>query len=263
MSSMCRDKKGFTLIEILVAFGIVAIIATLSIATINSISKSRVKDAANTIKQELQEVQELGKSHGGDASLIIKKTDTGVDLIRSSLSIKNETKTIKNADLHVYFTRIDDNTTYELGEDADQIQLQFQQTTGSFIGSDLLKTMTLSANETQVTLVFHRQSGLVSYDYESEDLPSNEETLSDVVTTVDIPSIIVNGHDGNNNVSYAYTGESIQPNVSYNNRYVKIGGEYRKTEKGTYQIIWRLKDPSTTTWADGTTSEKYSYWTID
>ena len=88
------------------------------------------------------------------------------------------------------------------------------------------------------------------YEIDNESLYSNNNNENAI--TVGAPTFISNGQ------FYEYVeiakkpDSTVQPEINYDSRYIKIGGEYRaKDANRVYEITFTLKDPSTMSWSDG------------
>jgi anaerobic ribonucleoside-triphosphate reductase len=101
------------------------------------------------------------------------------------------------------------------------------------------------------------------YDYEVEEKWVAGEDEGAGLTVIKQPTFIYRG-DFYETVTVKYTGKSVQPEISYDARHVKISGEYRAVVPGKYQIVFKLKDPYKTYWegTGGSTSDIVLEWVI-
>lgn len=80
-------------------------------------------------------------------------------------------------------------------------------------------------------------------------------TWSIAKRSITIPSI--------SNTTKTYNGGSQAPTISnVNSTYVTQSGTATATSAGSYTVTWALKYPASTTWTDGTTSNKTGSWSI-
>ena len=80
-------------------------------------------------------------------------------------------------------------------------------------------------------------------------------TWSIAKRSITIPSI--------SNTTKTYNGGSQAPTISnVNSTYVTQSGTATATNAGSYTVTWALKYPASTTWTDGTTSNKTGSWSI-
>lgn len=285
-----NKKKGFTLIEIVVALGILVMIGGLTLTSLSAIPKTRMKQTAQTIKTEFESTRNLAKTHGGNAMLSISDTDEGILITRTSTETKGDgtlktvidkESVIEDKELILMFKRTGDDNEYVLGKDDSdgdgivdsKLSIEFSQTNGSIIGPDMLDYIILSNGSKDYKLVIKQVSGMIYYDYEINDGDILENTVNTNAIVVDLPmfvdenGILTDGGltDSHDPIVIKYSGKSEQPEFSYDARYIKISGVYRAIEEGTYTVTFILKNPHTTTWNDenATTEPKTLVWYIE
>jgi prepilin-type N-terminal cleavage/methylation domain-containing protein len=262
-----NKNKGFTLVEIVVALALLIIMGGFSISTVSSISQARMRESAQTLKSEFELTRNFAKTHGGQATFSIKKVDDGLLISRTGENLTTDETLIRDRDIALFYKETGDDKEYHLGEDdADDVsggtlQMVFSQTEGAIIGPHMLDYIIISNGSKNFKFIIQQASGMMYYDYEieSDTLDGNEEKTEK--TMIKIPYFIKNGMFFDE-VSMNFTDKAIQPELFYDSRNVKIGGEYRAKAPGQYEIVFKLKDPYSTMWEDGTTEDKYLYWEI-
>lgn len=263
-NNLKNNKKGFTLMEIVVAIGVMILFGGFAITTIAVIPQARMRSYAQTIKTEFELTRDFAKTHGGDATLTITKTKDGFVVERSGSNLTKETHTIEDGDVAIFYQKTGEVKDVELAED-DSLEMTFSQTHGSIIGPDLLDYLTISNGNKNYKFIIRHSTGVIYYDYEIDesDLEGNYVDNSSI-KTVDLPQFIDRrGAFTNDKITLRYSGKSLQPDIKYDARNVKIGGVYRATAGGPFEITFTLKDPYNTRWSDGTVEVKKLTWNIE
>lgn len=270
-------KKGFTLIETVVALGIIVVLSGLTITTISAISQAKMREVAQTIKAEFETTRNLAKTHGGDAEFAITKTDDSIIITRTQQIGTDPTKWPKeeiefaDENISVYYKKTGDaKPDYELGVDRDSsvtnntLRMTFSQTQGSIIGPNKLDYIVLSNGSKNYKLIIKQSTGMMYYDYEIDEAEVKGNALNGEIKEIQLPTFIQKGEFLTNLPDFKKTGETIQPELNYDARYVRISGVYRAKDPDPngYQIIFSLKDPYTTVWAGGGTEDKILTWYI-
>lgn len=271
-----NKNKGFTLVEMLVAVAIVAIMATLSIATMNSISSTRMKKSAETFKSTIEVARDYAMTHGGNTYVSIVKTTNGLQIVETTTAERDmqgnrvdrnisETN-IDDKGIVLYYKLAGDNTEYQLGaKDADaignnMIQMEFSAL-GAFIGSYIVDQVRLTNGSKEYTFLFEAKTGYIFYDYEYEGPEIKNLVGAATSKIIELPTFAVSGKNYTT-VTVKYTGEIVQPQLAYDSRYATISGAYRAKDVGEYKIVFSLKDPYTTKWADGGVYDYVLTWKI-
>ena len=260
---MLKDKRGLTLVEILVALAIIVMLAGVSITTIATVQRTSVRKFAEELKVAIEETRDLAMSHGGDSHLKITRKDGGVEAVRTSISNGSDTKFFSDRNATVLYKRTEDDAEEEL-EEGESLEFNFAMTSGAFLGPDLLDYITITNGYRDYDLIIIQKAGTIEWGYELEDSEiwkQNAEYVSSI-ESVASPSFVLGGVGGYDEVELPYTGTSQQPELFYNDNYIRISGTYRAIEKGTYTITFKLKDPSAYSWADGSTADKHLTWSI-
>ena len=263
-----NSTKGFTLMEIITALGIIVILGGLSITTLSSISQARMRDFAQTVKSEFETTRNLAKTHGGDAEFSLTKTENGAVITRTGANLTKEEKSLKDHNLAIFYYKTGDATPYELGvSDAPDVvdgtlTMTFSQTQGEIIGPHKLDSIVLSNGSKNYTLVIKQKTGMMYYDYELEEYNIDENVLNENVIMVSIPTFVYKGEFRDTLPPFKKTGSTIQPELNYDARYVRISGVYRADVTGKHEIVFSLKDPWATDWADGSDADKTLSWEI-
>jgi type II secretory pathway pseudopilin PulG len=265
---MKNRTKGFTLIEIVIALGILIIISGLVITTITSIHQARMRHVAQIIKSEFELTRNFAKTHGGNIDFMLKKTAEGILVVRTGETVITEETLLEDKNLSVFYKETGNDKEYQLGvKDANDvvdgtIVMTFSQTQGAIIGPNMIDYIVVSNGSKNYKLIIKQDAGMMYYDYELESANMNENVVDNKIIYVTQPSFVRNGALVNT-VAIQYTGSSVQPELSYDARYIKIGGVYRAIEpKDEYVITFTLKDPYTTKWDDGTVGPKTLVWAI-
>jgi prepilin-type N-terminal cleavage/methylation domain-containing protein len=255
--------KGFTLIEIVVALGILVLMGAFTIGTISAISHAKMKEHAQVIKSEFELTRNFAKTHGGDAVFSITKVDEGLLIERTGENLTTEEQLLKDRNLELFYQKTDDSTRYQLGQDDAQttLQMTFSQTHGAIVGPDMLDYILISNGSRDFMLIIEQKSGMIYYDYEIQEDNLNKPKESG--DPIRLPKF--RDKDGllKDRVSVEYTGKSIQPELVYDSRYVKISGVYRAVDGGPHTIVFTLKDPYSTKWEDNSTREIHLIWDIE
>jgi type II secretory pathway pseudopilin PulG len=262
-----NTKMGFTLIEIVVALGIIVILSGLTITTISAIPQARMRGFAQTIKSEFELARDFAKTHGGQAEFSLKKTDDGIVVSRTGENLIPEEQLLKDGNLVLFYKETGNDKEYELGiDDASDVfnntlTMTFSQTQGAIIGPHMIDYIVISNGSKNFKMVIKQSTGMIYYDYELEGNALEQNIVNNDTTTVKIPTFVLKGAFVDT-VEVGFTGSSVQPELNYDSRYIKINGVYRAVNPGTYEIVFSLKDPYSTTWSDGTIEDKKLIWKI-
>lgn len=283
---MHKNSKGFTLIEIVVSIAIIALLAGLVIGSLTVIPQTRMKGYAQTLKTEFELTRNFAKTHGGESVIEIEKVKDGIKVTRimtrtgtnlaDQSNVQSEEQLLDDFNLELYYYVTGDSYQYQLGKDDHdlikankKIRMEFSQTDGSIIGPDLLDSITITNGAKSYTFLIRQVTGMIYYDYEIEEgqYEGNVVNVNNSATLVAAPTFIVNGKI-EMTATIPWTGESVQPEMLYDSTKIKIAGEYRAKDKNTrekefYTIIFVLKDPYSTTWADGSVDPKTLQWKIE
>ena len=275
------SNKGFTLIEMLTAVGIMAAFLGLVVVTLTVVAQAQMRDLAQDVKDDFEYARNYSRTHGSNAKFKLTKTDTGVTIIISSEVMGIEDvesyKECEDRNLKVFYKVTGDKKNYELGSDANEhasvedktLEMEFAQTTGAIIGKQYLDYIVLSNGSKNYKLFIKQSTGMMYYDYEIEDEDFDENIIKNddpiivsrpyFVTESSPESIVADvekkyDKDGN--------AIAVQPTLNYDARYIKIGGVYRAKEVGEYQITFSLKDPYSMQWETGGVDDIVLTWVI-
>ena len=210
---------------------------------------------AQTIKSEFELTRELAQAHGGEAIFTIEKTGEGFEITRSGKNLEKEEHIIEDVDVSIYYKRTGPDGERELS-DGGILSMSFSQADGSIIGPDMLDYIIISNGSKNYKFIIKQNTGSIYYDYEVDMREFEGNVENNSVIPVDLPVLVSQS-------TLKYTGQSLQPDLKYNARYVKIGGIYRAINVGTYTITFTLKDPYSTKWSDGKTDMKTLVWKIE
>lgn len=263
------NKKGFTLIEIVIALGLLVMLGGFAITSLSVIPQARMRESAQTIKTEFEVARNFGKTHGGDSLFAIQKVEDGLLITRTAENGRDEEILIDDKEIQLFYKPLGEDDEYQLGrEDAPtvydaRLEMKFAQTTGEIIGPNKLQYIIISNGSKNFKFIFQNSSGMMYYDYEVEEDWVLDEQNVEGVTVIKQPTFIYRG-DFYETVTVKYTGSSVQPEINYDARNVKISGEYRAVVPGTYQIVFKLKDPYKTYWegTGGSTTDIVLEWVI-
>jgi prepilin-type N-terminal cleavage/methylation domain-containing protein len=262
-----NSTKGFTLIEVVVALGILVMLSGFVLVSISAIPQARMREYAETMKSEFELTRNFAKTHGGNATFIIKKVDEGLEISRVGKNLTTETQLFEDHNLALFYKESGDETEYELNvSDADDVEeatlrMTFSQTNGEIIGPHLLDYIIISNGSKNFKFFIKQSSGMIYYDYELDEEQWVGNVISDEIAAIKLPKFVENG-TFKDSVQISWTGTSMQPELSYDARNVRISGEYRAIETGQYTITFSLKDPYSTCWADGTKADIVLTWEI-
>lgn len=270
---MRTKNKGFTLIELVVAIGLIAVLGAFTIVSLSAVPQTRMREAAQTIKSEFELTRNYAKTHGGDAVITLKKVDEGLEVTRSGDNMTTESTIINDRNFALFYKLVgedEDDPDHELGKEENSdivkngtLEMTFAQTSGSMIGPHFVDYIIISNGSKNYKFILQHESGMIYYDYElDDDMYSQNETKG--TTTVNTPCFIVNGALTTDIVSIKKNqdGNSVQPEISYDSTRIKLRGVYRAIDVGTYEITFELKDPYSTTWTDKTTDPITLVWKI-
>ena len=268
--NMLKNTKGFTLIELVVAIGLMVVLGGFVIVSMSVVPQTRMREAAQTIVSEFELTRNYAKTHGGNAMLTLEKVDEGLKIIHSGQSITTEETLIEDRNFTLYYYDTKTKKEYELGKKGPQdvikktLQMEFSQTEGSIMGPDLVDYIIISNGSKNYKFIIQQDAGAIYYDYELENDMIGENEIK-AKTTVQKPSFVLNGAFTNSVIvlSPDPNGQAIQPEIKYDAKHIKIGGEYRAVHEGTYTITFELKNPYSTTWPDGSTDIITLVWKID
>ena len=272
MKEKLQKHKGFTLIEMLTAIGIMAAFAGFAVVTISVIAQANMRKTAQAVKDDFEYARSYARTHSNSASFNLKKTDVGIDvIIMSKDPITGDKKveslnSIEDRNLAVFYKVTGDKKHYQLGDNNNEhadvtdatLVMEFSQTNGAVIGPHYLDYMVLSNGNKNFKLFIKQSTGMMFYDYEIEEEDYDENVVqNDSVLEVTRPYFIteISPKSATTDIEHAYDNsgnlKSVQPQLNYDARYIKIGGVYRAKEIGEYEIIFSLKDPYSTTWENG------------
>ena len=279
---MIKNKKGFTLLEIVVSLALVLLLGGLTVISLSAISQAKMTKFAQTIKTEFELTRDFAKTHGGEAVFTIELLDDGLKVTRTmtrtgtnvfdTADVQSETSELIDPNLELFYQITGDEQVYHFGNNDHHsvvatdttIIMEFSQTAGEIIGPHMLDYITISNGSKNYQLCIKQSTGAMYYDYEL-DQSEYEGNLTRTEPTepyaVPMPMFVIKD-TLDTMVSFTYTGKAIQPNISYDSTRIKIAGEYRAIDKGTYTITFALKDPYSTTWSDGTILPKTLIWKI-
>jgi prepilin-type N-terminal cleavage/methylation domain-containing protein len=267
MIKLKRNNHGFTLIEVVVALALLVLMGGFAISSLASISQARMRESAQTLKSEFEVTRNLAKTHGGQAVICIQKVQDGLLIIRTGQNLTTDETSINDKEIALFYKLTGDDEEYQLGiNDSSEVtestlMVTFAQTNGEIIGPHMIDYIILSNGNKNYKMIVQQKSGMMYYDYEIDEdtWEGNEEHTETAV--VAIPRFIINGTLCET-ITIDATGSSVQPELSYDARNIKIGGVYRAVNSGTYTIIFTLKDPYSTIWADNTIEPKTLVWEI-
>jgi hypothetical protein len=149
----------------------------------------------------------------------------------------------------------------------ESLTMTFAQTTGAIIGPDLLDYIIISNGNKDYKLYIEQSTGMMYYSYEidSTDMVGNTEK-DETIMAIPLPKFNQGGEKVDTVIVKCKSGVSVQPDLWYDARYVKISGSYRATDPGEYIIKFSLKDPYSTRWDTdeaNDTSVKELRWTVE
>lgn len=275
-----NKNKGFTLVEMLVAVAIMIAVATLSISTISAIGSAKLRSNTETFKSTIEAAREYSTAHGGNTFVSVIKTQNGLQIVETSTAARKDdgTRVDKNINevnlndkaMNVYYKLVGDATEYQLGKsDADcvnngTLQFQFSSLTGGFVGSYYVDSMRFENSNKDYTLLFSVKTGAMAFDYESDADKIVNKPGAESSKSIEMPTFVVGGK-AYATYSMPFNDKIQQPELAYDSRYVSISGIYRAkdvNEDPGYKIVFSLKDPYTTKWADGQIYDYVLTWYI-
>ena len=256
-----NKNKGFTLIEVVVAISIVALLSGFVVVSSFVVPQMKMKQTAQTFKTEFELAKEYAESHGGITQFSIKRTINGAEIATVGvegdklvdLDNGDNKKLIDDASLEIRYLRTGAGDPQTLEYD-ESLTFEFSQTEGSIIGPDLVDYIILDNKSKEYKFFVEHETGTLYYDYELGDdyaIKNDINTMSS--EGIKTPTFVKDGkvYEGDIlTLSRDPNGKTIQPEINYDSQYVKIGGAYRASDIGTYEITFILKDPYETKWAE-------------
>lgn len=252
-------NKGFTLIEVVVAIGLIAIFSGFVLASLSAVSQARIKSTANIIQSEFRLTQDFAQTHGSEAEFWIQKTEEGIVIMRTGDNLKTEVTEITDG-TEIFYKLTSGATIYQLGKDTvldrngfkeikitDTLKMSFTQTEGQMHGPHPVDWIIVSNGNKSYKLYIVHETGQIYFDYNVDSNTLIENIQPEPLDPVPMPSFMTNGLK-THTVTMKYTGETLQPEIIYDPTYIRIGGVYRAVERGEYQISFVLKNPYTTQW---------------
>ena len=129
-------------------------------------------------------------------------------------------------------------------------------TTSTFDSNEIKQSGTASAIKPGTYTVTWTLTNTSNYIWSDKTSTAKSDTWTISVKTVSIPTL--------SNTSKTYNGSSQNPTISsFSSDEIAQNGTTSAINAGTYTITWTLKDTSNYKWADGTTTQKSSTWTIN
>lgn len=252
-------NKGFTLMEVVVAIGLIAILSGLVLTSLSAIPQAKIKSTANIIKSEFVLSRDFARTHGAEAEFSIKKTSDGIEIIRTGKNLKTETTTIDDG-TDVFYKLTSDDNVFQLGKDTvhtrnglqaikitDTLTMTFSQTDGAIIGPHMLDYIVITNGNKSYKLLFVHKTGDIYFDYDVDMNTFQGNTIDENTTVVEMPTFMIDGLP-THTVEMKYSGKTLQPEIIYDPTYIRISGVYRAVERGEYQVSFFLKDPYKTQW---------------
>ena len=257
--------------EIVSAFVILMLICGLTIGSTTAIQQSRLRHCVETVKLKCEEARELAKMRGENAYVDIAKVEDGVKITVYGENILREETIVSCGRVELFYKKGGTDTPYQLGvvnssdvaaSITDTLTIAFSGGDCSIISRPMIDCIIFANGSKNHTLFFQRKSGAVLYEHEV-DLLQPEQSLPGTKTMVTIPSF-TERTDNDGRVVLIANGKTLQPQFAYDATYVKVSGVYRAKESSAspYVIIFELKDPYSTVWADGTSGQVRLEWII-
>ena len=263
-----KQKKGFTLVEIVVALGLVILLGGFTVTAMTVIPQTKMRQTAQSIKSEFELTRNFAKTHGGQAEYMLTKTEEGLTITRTGENLMEEVTEIQDRNLELFYKLTDDSMEYQLGttDPADiaadnTIRMTFSQTEGAIIGPHMVDYIIISNGSKNYKFFIKQVTGMMYYDYELEEDQFMENTLNEDITIVKLPRFVWKG-EFVDSVALTFDGASQQPDISYDARHIKISGVYRAIDPGTYKITFSLKDPYSSQWVTNSTDDIVLTWKI-
>ena len=72
---MKRKNAGYSLVELVIVLGIIAVLSGLAAVTISAITTARATSAKESFNEELSTLQTMTKSQNKDSAILIEKVD--------------------------------------------------------------------------------------------------------------------------------------------------------------------------------------------
>lgn len=282
---MIKNKKGFTLIEVVVALGLLVMLGSFTLATLSSVPQFKIKRYAQDIKTSFELTRNYAQTKGGNAVFELDLIDDGISIkqylgkqaepgvAEEGTKLNIEETVIKDKTVFVYYKMTGDDKEYALGyndhslidNNNPRLTMEFSQTKASVIGPHLLDYIRIANGSKSYKLYIQQTTGMIFLDSEvneNEIIAGNKIAATEYIT-VDRPTFIQNGLLVEDGVALKFKeGFSQQPELNYDPKHVRISGSYRAEEKGTYRICFSLKNPYEARWKDGTASDIWLTWYI-
>lgn len=276
MFKLIKNKtKGFTMVEVVIALGILVILSGFALTSISSISQTRMKQFAQTIKSEFELTKKMAQTYGGgSSSFTLVDTEDGLIVRRTFVpgigSSTIEEKALDDPKLTLTYKRTGERPELQLGDVLDdgttvsELQFSFAQSTGEILGPDLIDYIIISNGNKSYKLIIKQSTGMMYYDYEIKGMNIGENIAPESADqkVVQIPSF-AKPVDGTGILVMRRTGATIQPDVIYDAENIKVSGMFRaiNATDEPYEIVFTLKDPNAQ-WADNTRDPIVLQWKI-
>ena len=293
------DKRGFTLIEILVAIGLLAVVSV-AIGSIILSTQNNTSEMLSDVElqQQIVELQERLHNETLKANAGIKmwvKASESAPYVQTETTADGEYEkiigfyTFDYAEFQLvktYYKFNDRDNKLEVATVVEDVEARkageatFTITTDTNLDVALAKIDSWSLCSSYVDNInfdisTYEKKRLISFDIDVVD-EDNKFNTDDTVyvrneITINKDIIIHDIHADNvrkpsvSGLSYMYDGKTHAPTESgYDERFMyrKEGTTMSAKDAGTYKIIYSLRDPAHTQWADGTKSDIVFTWTI-
>lgn len=293
------DKRGFTLIEILVAIGLLAVVSV-AIGSIIFSTQNNTSEMLSDVELQQQIVELQERLHNETL-----KTNAGIKMwVKASESAPYvQTETTSNGEyekiigfytfdyaefnlVKTYYRFNDRDNTLETATVVEDVEARkagegtFTITTDANIDIALSKIESWAlcssyVDDINFNISNYEKKQLISFDVDVVDEDNTFSTDDTIYVrneiTINKDIIIHDIHADNvrkpsaSGLSYMYDGKAHAPTESgFDDRFMyrKEGTTLSATNAGTYKIIYSLRDPAHTQWEDGTKSDIVFTWTI-
>lgn len=132
------DKKGFSMIEVIICMAIVAVLSVSAFSLSDHLQYANVKKCAKQLNQKLETARMVSMSKSGQWQFYVYKEDDGIYYYLTNSGTLDRTKGVKlgSSDIKLYATPQGGTETEITAGDGNVVHIHFTKNTGSFTTKD-------------------------------------------------------------------------------------------------------------------------------